>query len=418
VKANNANNTSGLNSSTGAGFDQCSSVTSPSGVATLQFTENFGTAFKTRVAPTVAYNGQAGYGTTLVQNIPGTIYNSESGFIFNGPLTTGLGGITTGTFLPGLADYGTRLKAVFNSIPAGVHLYVSVTNLAANTSSATTNAPTANTSTTSYAYLIAGEAIPDGNGTIPLLTPTTAVNGSPGVTALYEVTPSATGAVAGAAYAAVWEVINTNPAALETFLFGVWTTYSANPPTSPALGTGMVNMSYAPTPTIPFSASSGIVASSTLTVPRFQDLSGAGVPLITINICQTLLLFPYVTNESGLETGVAISNTSSDPVGTRTQDGTCALSFYNGTTVPGKTIPDTGTIKPGTTYANILSSWVNGPFTGYIFARCNFRFAHGLAFISDAKLANFAMGYLALVINNGSEPNNRGTTIPGEEQGH
>jgi hypothetical protein len=36
-----------------------------------------------------------------------------------------------------------------------------------------------------------------------------------------------------------------------------------------------------------------------------------------------------------------------------------------------------------------------------MFAQCNFQFAHGFAFISDLGARNLAMGYLALVVNNG-----------------
>ena len=37
-------------------------------------------------------------------------------------------------------------------------------------------------------------------------------------------------------------------------------------------------------------------------------------------------------------------------------------------------------------------------FQGYMFAVCNFQYAHGFAFISDVGARNLAMGYLALVI--------------------
>ena len=40
-------------------------------------------------------------------------------------------------------------------------------------------------------------------------------------------------------------------------------------------------------------------------------------------------------------------------------------------------------------------------FNGYIFALCNFQYAHGFAFISDIGARNLAMGYLALVVGRG-----------------
>jgi hypothetical protein len=376
----NAANSGGL-SGNGAGRNQCQSA-NLAGIATLQYNELFGTSFKTRVAPCAtcspAYNGQSG---SPVQNVPGAIYNSESGFVY-----PGLGA----TYTAGLADYGTRLKAVFNNVPAGVKIFVSTTNLASNTSSGNT-APPALGSTTSFAQLVNGEASPDANGFPPLLSPTTSVNS--GNTGLAEVTLS------GGSGTAVWEVVNTNPAALETFNFGVWVSYSANPGSnSPPPGTATVNASFAPTPPGPFSASAGSQASASLTIPRFADTSTAR-NLLVINICQTLLLFPFVTNQSGFDTGIAIANTTSDPVGTGAQAGTCRLTFYDGTgNTPAVTRPSVAT---GTVDAFLISGVAAG-FQGYMFALCNFQYAHGFAFISDLGARNLAMGYLALIVNDGT----------------
>src|ERR1035437_7130282 len=117
-------NTGNFGSLSVPSFNQCSTASPVSNVGVLQFTENFGTAFKTRVAPPTAagYSGQA---TNLTgQNTPGAIYNSESGFIF-APLAS----VNTLPAVAGLADYGTRLKAVFNNVPTGVRIFVSTTNV-------------------------------------------------------------------------------------------------------------------------------------------------------------------------------------------------------------------------------------------------------------------------------------------------
>jgi hypothetical protein len=403
VTFRNANNSGGLSSS-GTGFNQCgpgSSSGSPLGVGVLQYSENFGTAFKTRVAPTATYTGQSG-APPAVQNIPGTIYNSESGFI------TAIAGLTNGGSVAGLADYGTRLKAVFNNIPAGVRVFVSVTNLASNVTSANTAAPAGNTNTSSYAILINGEASPDANGFPPALSPSTGVNGSPATTGLYEIPQTAGSATA------VWEVMNTNPATNETFNFGVWTQFTANPGSnSPPPGTATVNASYAPTPPVPFSASAGSAASASLTIPRFADTSTAR-NVLNISICQTLLLFPFVTNIGGFDTGIAIANTSTDPVGTAAQAGTCTLSWYGAPTTPNTAVPS---VASGTVYTTLASTSAPG-FQGYMFALCNFQMAHGFAFVSDIGARNLAMGYLALVVNNGNNPQPRNTTIPGESLAH
>jgi hypothetical protein len=382
----------------GLSFLQCNSVTL-SGTALLKYSENFGTAFKTRVAPIgVNTTGQTGTPTAL-QNIPGTIYNSESGFVI--PVATfgiNLGGFVSSVNQVGLADYGTRLKAVFNNIPAGVRIFVSLTNLSTLTSP-TTTAPAGN-STTSFAFLVNGETTPDGNNAIPALAPTSSVNSN--TTAIAEVVQS------GGSGTAVWEVLNTNPAASETFTFGVWTTYTANQNQgTPAIGTVTVNQSYAPTPgPNTFTAAAGAAASGTLTIPRFADTSTAR-NLLTIQLCQTLLLFPFVTNQNGFDTGIAISNTTTDPIGTTPQAGSCKLTFYDGTGkfpptgINGTDLTKEAPVATGTSAVNLASTLAPG-FQGYMFAQCNFQLAHGFAFISDLGARNLAMGYLALVVNNGA----------------
>ena len=381
-------NTGGL---TVPNFPQCSSQ-SLAQIAVLQYNENFGTAFKTRVAPLSAAAG-SGQTTNLIgQNIPGAIYNSESGFIYS-PLT-GVGTALNAT--AGLADYGTRLKAVFNNIPTGVRIFVSTTNVVniSGSVSALLALPPGN-STTSFAQLVIGEAAPEGSivpaagYTYPTAS-VTALNG------YAEIPVSSTNSAT-----AVWEVMNDNPAANESFAFGVWTTYTANAVASaPPVGTATVNMSYAPTPTVAFSAAAGAVASSTLTVPRFADTSTA-TNLFGIVQCTTSLLFPFITNQAGFDTGFAIMNTTSDPFGTKPQQGTCAFNFYGQNAPPVYTtgiIPSGNNVAPSV-YAFLASS-IAPSFQGYMIAVCNFQLAHGYAFVSDLGAQKLAHGYLALILTN------------------
>src|SRR4029077_4435305 len=105
----------GLSASAGgaANLSQSSSQ-KKTAAAILTFAENFGTSFKTRVRAqsNTLFAGQV---NNPSQNIPGGIYNTESGFVFT----------VSGTQAAGLSDYGTRLKATFNGIPAGARLFVS-----------------------------------------------------------------------------------------------------------------------------------------------------------------------------------------------------------------------------------------------------------------------------------------------------
>jgi hypothetical protein len=377
-----------------ANLNQCTSQ-SKQAINTLTFTENFGTAFKTRVQAqsNTVYAGQALPAGTInnpYQNIPGAIYNSESNFVFAVPNGTA-----------GLADFGTRLKATFNNIPSGARIFVSTSNVLNGAVAAPVPAviggSTANSGAApyvGYAQLINGENTSDGNagtsGFFPAVTPT---DNATGPVPIAEVT------LTGGTGTAVWEAVNTNPNTIESFKFGVYITYTANVgQNSPASGTSTVNLSFAPT------ATSG-VASSTASIPRFVGDTAAARPLATISVCRTILLYPYITNQAGFDTGLTIANTSQDSFtigssATGAQAGSCTLTWYGGTTAAPTTPPgpsNTGNIAAGTVWTNTLGT-IAPNFQGYMFAVCNFQYAHGFAFISDVGARNLAMGYLAIVI--------------------
>ena len=63
------------------------------------------------------------------QAIPGTIYNSESGF-----LNSALAATNPNLATAGLADFATRLKATFQGVPAGAQLWVGLNNIGATSS--------------------------------------------------------------------------------------------------------------------------------------------------------------------------------------------------------------------------------------------------------------------------------------------
>jgi hypothetical protein len=383
-----------------SGLNQCSSQTKSAVASLLTFSENFGTAFKTRVnAQTNSpYAGQL---NNPAQNIPGAIYNSESNFVF--PI---VGNGSSGQ-VAGLADFGTRLKATFNNIPAGARIFVSTANVnnAAFPYPAPAviggNAANANTvgAYVGYAQLVSTgstESINDGNAGISGFFPAIAStdngpnNGN---------VPIAEISLSNGTGAAVWEVVNTNPNTNESLKFAVYLTYSANvAQNAPLPGQSTINLSYAPT------ATSG-VASATLPVPRFAADSTAARNIFVINICRTILLYPYITNQAGFDTGLTVANTSQDPFTTGSnvtgaQAGSCKFTYYGGTTAAPTTPPaatDTGSIAAGTVWANTLQT-IAPNFQGYAFAVCNFQYAHGFAFISDVGARNLAMGYLAVVI--------------------
>lgn len=351
-------------------FPQCVAQTLGN-AGTIKFTELFATAFKTRVTPPTdtLYAGQQV--TTPVNGVPGAAINSESGFIFP------VGGGTAG-----LADFGTRLKAVFNNIPSNVSIFVSL-----NPTNVTAPTTIGGVATTSFAQLVLGETLANG-GSFPVQTKT-------GTTTVAPLTDYVQLQVVNGTATAVWEVTNASQGAIDSLSFGVFATYTAAPSaTAGAAGTATVNLSYAPTSTV--------TTATTGPIPRFVDTSSAK-SIFAINICRTNLLFPFLTNAAGFDTGIAISNTTADPFGTAAQTGTCVLNLY-GTGVSGTKVnfPNTDSgntvISAGTTSAMVLSAAGPANFTGYGIAQCNFQYAHGLAFITLLGTKDLAMGYLPLVI--------------------
>ena len=124
----------------------------------------------------------------------------------------------------------------------------------------------------------------------------------------------------------------------------------------------------------------------------------AGVPLgvCSDSATKTYILFPFLTNQAGFDTGLSIANTTSDPFGTTKTPGTCTLDFFGGTTAAPTTPPapvTTPTIAAGANYTTTLQT-IAPNFQGYMIASCNFPLAHGFAFISDLGARNLAMGYL------------------------
>jgi hypothetical protein len=344
---------------------QCVGRGASASVGQLNYTELFPTAFKTHTV--------IGSGITA-QNVLGLVYNSESGY-YNPALPSPL--VQGGTAAAGLADFGTRLRAVFNNIPNGVSIFVSVNN--------TVFASTANPVSGTSAQLVSSETTIDGTtGFTPVSATTTTIGGG-----IFQIP------IVNGTGEANWEVVAANPLTSQTYSFTYYAVATASPATnSPAIGTGTVNLWYSDTAPQAFTAANGGIAQNFATViPRFVDSSTA-TNAVAVTICRTNILYPYVTSQAGFDTGLAIANTSTDPFGTAAQAGPCNLFFY-GTNAPASVT--TPSVASGTVYSNLATTLAPN-FTGYVIALCNFQYAHGFAFISDVGARNLAMGYLALII--------------------
>jgi len=311
----------------------------------VQFGEGFATAFKT--GGTAA--GNAGLGSEFTANT-----------------YTGYGVVAPAA---NTATSGTRIQVTFNNIPAGVTIYAPlVLNNNGGTMTLTTSATGAFSAVAGSTANGAPGATAGNNGGNASAALLTVTNGS--ATAVYEETVNAQGAV-------------------ETYIMPVFLAAGGAAVTAP---------SSAITATVSFAP---IGASSN--VPNFVSGSSTGtVNGAAFSACSTTLLFPFVTNQLGFDTGIAIANTSSDLLngGTKSnaanQSGTCSLTFF-GNTAPAAVT--TASIASGTDYAAAASSIAPG-FQGYMIASCNFLYGHGFAYVVYNLTQNngAAMGYLANVI--------------------
>ena len=201
--------------------------------------------------------------------------------------------------------------------------------------------------------------------------------------------------------AVVWEVLDANPGQITSMDFGVVVNYGSSP--LPNLGSATVTGNYAPLSTVATFAGAPI--------PRFLD-NPQSAATFSINSCRTDLLYPFISHQSGFDTGIIVANTSASPFEAFAprQTGKCTYYYYGTFPDPSKTTfqqTTTTNVEPGTLAAATLSGGGDhglGPvagFQGYLIVRCDFQYAHGFAYISPfgAPLSGGATGYVALVMD-------------------
>jgi hypothetical protein len=270
------------------------------------------------------------------------------------------------------ANSGTRFAVTLNNVPANVKVYASKTvNAAAGTGS--------------LEMISSATAVTDDSNKVDAAT-------------LNPPAPEAVGAVTisngtGTAY---YEMYTSAGGTLESYPVKFYFV-SAKGAVAAQTAAITATVSFAP------------IAAAANTVPNF--VSGSSTTTVTGSTygpCSTYLLFPYVTNAAGFETGIAISNTSLDNFGDKgkssaaTQNGSCALNFYgNADATTNPQTFSTASIAGGTVLPFTLTSVAGADFTGYMIANCNFQFAHGFAYIvyNFGTSSGAAMGYVASPFN-------------------
>jgi hypothetical protein len=397
-----------------ANFVQCiniqgnllnSSTTGQLGAINVTASEGFASSFKVRNYAQIQAGAPNGAAPSVVglQNVLGFPYNTESGFVstpassasFTGATApvAPAGAITGGV---GMADQGTQISFSVTNVGAGVNIFAPAWVLLFPTGA--TNA-------------VGGPCTAVGAGCVQsglaVLSGAAFAGGSP---ALTQVT------VTGNTAAVTYEVWYSNPNILESMNLAITVAAISNTGQNlPATGTSQVGVNFAPTSTVQ-------TTSTTAPVPRFCTVA-TPKNFFSINACTCDLLFPFVTNQAGFDTGVALANTSLDPFGTTPQQGPVTLNYYGSTTGGGAAPPafKTQTVPAGQELIFTLSNGGNfgvpatPGFQGYIIAVAQFQFCHAFAFISDVGAQRLAEGYVAIQLD---LPLLNRTLQQGENEGH
>jgi hypothetical protein len=333
-------------------------------------TEGFAASFKT-----VSYFGLVGTTYDIGQNVLGVSYFTESGWIpYNVP-NLDQGGRTIG-----LADTSTEISFVLAGVPAGINdLFVpNSIRLVDPTGAATSGfADLTSTITNTYDY-----------------------NPGPG-SGTTDISP------VGGTAVITYEIFAPDPNVVETLNVPVTVAFVTTSATSPAASTtpSTVAINFAPPSSVP-TATSG-------PIPRFCQ-NYKPQPAFLVTACTCNLLFPFVTNQAGFDTGIAIANTTQDVYGTVGQVGTLTLTYFGNTAGNGAAPPAYTTqagVPAGSELVFTLSSGggdaaaptiqvpATPTFQGYVIAQANFQYCHGFAEITDQGAQRLGSGYLALSLD-------------------
>jgi hypothetical protein len=164
------------------------------------------------------------------------------------------------------------------------------------------------------------------------------------------------------------------------------------------------------------------IASITTSLPSRHIIgknNGAGSNFFTIAPTQTIMLYPYVTDLDGYNTGIAVANTGSDSTtfNTTGQTGTVTVFFFPSNAASFSVTPNAsvgrglnanGQLAPGAVFAAGLDNLLEaagqtalvGKFDGYVIALCQFNYGHGFAITFNPSAVGTATE--ALVLGNGS----------------
>ncbi len=384
----------------------------------ISFTEAYGVSFKRKgVGGNLdtydsVYNQY--YSAIGGQSDPRVNYNNESGFYnLSWPTTNNLSDV-------GKASQGTQLRARFTGVPTLVKVYVSqkpVTDITVGTAAIaigqgvaapnaafTASSTTAGAWTTGTGALIQGSSALGWGGSGAAYAPTSAGLNLAAVAIASDGTGEYT-----------WEVLRADDNVIDVFNFLVAIAFPATTSIVTDANikvTAKVSGNYAPI--------AAVGGNGFPSIPSFVLSNPEEKEIFSITNCATNLLYPFVSSVTGFNTGIAVANVSKDPFLTVNETGICKVNFY-GTTAGGGIDPPPQSFSKSVPAGQVatFNLLFGGPeygiqpvagFQGYIIIQCNFRWAHGFAFVSDPSNLQTAHGYLALILDPPSLRRNTGAS--------
>jgi len=281
----------------------------------------------------------------------------------------------------GTATTATQISLTFGNVPSGATIYVPLSVSQGTLTLTLTGSPTVATTPAGLTLSGGGPSIAAPSGPVAF-------------------TPS------GGTVTATYAVTATSAASLESVAIPVYVSFAAN--SAPAQGPITVLEAYSP--------SAATLTGPATAVPTFATPTNTPLNGSIISLCQTTLIFPFITNSSGFETGIAIANTTTDnlgPLGSSIAvptNGTCTINFYTGTgtqptafTTPVIGVSTTTVPTSGSVYANTITTMTGtSGLTGYAIAQCSFLQAHGFGYVVNGfdTPSGTADAYLAIVVPN------------------
>lgn len=253
------------------------------------------------------------------------------------------------------ADHGTRFGLSFVNVPSGLRVYVTTRNV--------------NEEAGQFDLI---QTDPNGSGPFSPANSQSRPNEAESGVQMEEIS------LVGGYGMAVWEVTKqSSPGQRPSFVVSVLRSGEQVSPGAISLRANLLPISTSP------------AASVSGSIPRFVDTS-KNIGGLTLANDSTRLLYPFITSQAGLNTGISIANVSGLAFRTAPEVGSFRLYFfgYLGAS-PYEGVHEGPSLNSGQSYAWDLSNQGDKSrslqgFQGYVIAECNFK-ARGVAWIAPSQ---------------------------------